>query len=108
MKVFHDVLLKLAPRCDDNASESMQVSQERLIHMTRVSETCRHTSWKRRKDQGRSRLTVPHEPLGFGWNNRNTGKIQPKRQQNENRRQVYTYIDKKLRAEAGSRHLENQ
>ena len=107
MKIFHGVLKK-APRCDDNVSESMQVSQERSINITRVSETRGRTSWERRKDQGRSRLTVLNEPLGFGWNNRNTGKIQPKRQQNENRRQVYTYIDKKLRAEAGSRHLENQ
>ena len=36
MKAFHGVLLKLAPRCDDNASESMQASQERPINMTRV------------------------------------------------------------------------
>ena len=47
--------------------------------------------------------------LGFGWNIRSTSKIQPKRQQiNENWRQTYTYIDKKLRAEAGRRHPEKQ
>ena len=102
-------LLKKAPTCEDNVSDSMQVSQERPVNITRVSETRRRTSWERRKDQGRSHLTVLNEPLGFGWNIRNTGKIQPKRQQrNENWRQTYTYIDKKLRAEAGSGHPENQ
>ena len=29
-------LLKKAPRCEDSVSESMQVSQERPINMTRV------------------------------------------------------------------------
>ena len=97
MKVFHGVLLIKSPRCDDDVSDSMQVSQERPINITRVSETRRRTPWERRKDQSRSRLTVPNELLGFGWNNRNICKIQPKRQQiNENWRQVYTYIDKKL------------
>ena len=38
MKVFHGVLLKLAPRCEDSVSESMQVSQERPITITRVRE----------------------------------------------------------------------
>ena len=78
--------------------------------MTRVNteDNRRRISREGRKDQNRSRLTVPNELLGFGWNIRNTCKIQPKRQQiNENWRQVYTYIDKKLRAEAGSRHPEN-
>ena len=68
--------------------------------MTRVNteDNRRRISREGRKDQNRSRLTVPNELLGFGWNIRNTGKIQPKRQQiNENWRQVYTYIYKKLR-----------
>ena len=107
-KIFNGVLKK-AHRCNDNVSESMQVSQERPINITRVSETHRRTSWERRKDQSRSRLTVLIQLLGFGWNIRNTGKIQPKRQQrNESWRQTYTYVDKKLRAEAGSRHPEKQ
>ena len=58
-------LLKKAPRCDDSVSESLQVSQERPINITRVSETRRRTSWERRKDQGRSRLTV-HSKLKMG------------------------------------------
>ena len=63
----------------------MQVSQEQPINITRVSETHRRTSWERRKDQNRSRLTVLNELFGFGWNISKTGKIQPKRQQrNEN------------------------
>ena len=81
MKVFHGVLLIKSPRCDDDVSESMQVSQERPINITRVSETRRRTSWEGRKDQNRSRLTVPNELFGFGWNISKTGKIQPKRQQ---------------------------
>ena len=59
--------------------------------------------------EGKTKPEVPDKLLGFGWNISKTGKIQPKRQQrNENWRQTYTYIDKKLRAEAGSRHPENQ
>ena len=53
MKIFHGVLKK-APRCDDNVSESMQVSQERPINITRLSETRRRTPWK----EGRTRAEV--------------------------------------------------